>query len=96
MLAAKGNADNREAEQEAETEVREANPEAADANPEDVHHEREASAAIPIVCHRPSERPEGEDTELQRLQPERNADNRDHQDEARHEILGCCEQSTEK
>lgn len=91
MLAAKGNADNREAEQEAETEVREANPEAADANPDDVHHEREASAAISAVCHRPSERPEGEDTELQRLQSERNADDRDHQDEARYEILGCCE-----
>lgn len=82
MLSSPGNPDNRNAEQQTESQVSQANPESSQEYPENIHDDAQAAPRITIVCHRTAERPQSQEGQLQRLQAKRDAYDRDHKQQA--------------
>lgn len=87
MLHAEGYADDRDAQQEPEAQVRKADPDASDEDPDDVHDERQASPAVALVHDTATEGPQRQYRQFQGLQPEGYADDRYHHHQAGYQIL---------
>lgn len=87
VLEAEGDAYDGHAEQEPPKEVGDGNRDAPDKPPDYVHYTGEAARRPAAVVNIGPERPKGQYGEFQRLQPERDADNRNHHQHARNGIL---------
>lgn len=74
MLSAERNADNRDAQQQPEKQMCQADPKATDEDPDHIHDQAKATTGIAVVRHLAAEGPESEHSQLQRLQPERDSD----------------------
>lgn len=70
MLSAERNTNNRDAQQQPEKQVSQADPEASDEDPDHVHDQAQATARIAVVRHPAAERPKSQHPQLQCLQPE--------------------------
>ena len=84
MLSAERNTNNRDAQQQPEKQVSQADPEASDEDPDHVHDQAQATARIAVVRHSAAERPKSQHPQLQCLQPERDTDYRNHQQHIRY------------
>lgn len=93
MLSAERNTNNRDAQQQPEKQVSQADPEASDEDPDHVHDQAQATARIAVVRHPAAERPKSQHPQLQCLQPERDTDYRNHQQQAGYQIFHRGKQS---
>jgi hypothetical protein len=96
VLHAEGDADDGDAQQEPDTQVAQADPDAAAQQPDHVEDNGQAAGVVPGLPRGATERPQGQHTQLHRLQPERDADDGDHQQQAADKIFHCNEDAAEQ
>jgi hypothetical protein len=86
MLFSKRNADDGDVEQHAEEHVSEPYPRSTHEKPDDIHHAAQAPMRH-FAANARTERPQGEQSQLDALQTERNADDGDHQRHTTHNVF---------
>lgn len=86
VLLAEGDADDGDIEQAAEEHMRKPNPNTTDEEPQDIHRGIQ-TATGGLLLHLRAKGPQGQKSELQRLQTEGNSNDGDHHSQACHEIF---------
>ena len=86
MLLSEGNADDGDAEQHTEEHVREPYPDASHEKPDDIHHAAQ-TAMRHLPAHTRAKRPQRQQSQLDVLQAERNANDGNHQRYTRNHVF---------
>lgn len=95
VLHAEGYPYDGDAKQNAESHMTQKYPYPSDEKPDNIHECGQAAVRGVFVDDFAAERPQGEYSQFQRLQAERDADDGDEQADARNEIFQCDEESAE-
>ena len=95
MHLSEWDANDGDAEYEAVEDVGEPYPDAANEEPQHIHENAQTARLRWLPFHFRTERPDGQHTQLQALQAERDADNRNHQYQSCNEILQGYVQASE-
>ena len=93
MLHAERNANNRDAEEHSEYQMRETDPYPTHEYPNDIHQYTEAAAVTGTTAHLPAKGAKSQHRQLQGLKTERNADDGDHQQQAGNNIFHADQKS---
>ena len=97
MLTGEGNTDDRNAKQEGEDQVDNRCIQAAADDPDDIAQDGQASYRAACGDYLSAERPENETGDLEALQAERDADDRQAKDESSEDVSeSCCETAEDK
>jgi hypothetical protein len=94
MLQSEWNADDSDAKQHPECQMREADPDSTYKYPDDIHQHTETSTITGTTAYFPPKRTKSQHRQLQSLETERNADDSNHQQQAGNNIFHADQKST--